>query len=234
MLKTEESCAGANSTMMNKFGDRLPSTYSMKIQSLSQLKSLFPCTDDTNPVHSLPENTNDVEGKQFNAVRPVWGSPQVLPLDTFNDPNNGYVFDGDECEFGVDVMVPLTNWEVTLSPFLRNPLILNYLGRVLKLYPKGYSTTYCQWLSLFLHLPDSGTMKAGEEIYGGVDFRILDPFGCNHFSKNLSQRWDKDSSAWGWNEFVSLDRLQKGYLDKEGSLKVEVEFVVVSTTKYSS
>ena len=54
----------------------------------------------------------DVEGKQFNALRLVHGFPQVLPLDTFNDPKNGYVYDGDQCEFGVDVMVPLTNWEV--------------------------------------------------------------------------------------------------------------------------
>lgn len=54
----------------------------------------------------------DVEGKQFNALRPVWGFPQVLPLDTFNDPKNGYVFEGDQCEFAVDVMVPLANFEV--------------------------------------------------------------------------------------------------------------------------
>lgn len=54
----------------------------------------------------------DVEGKRFNALRPVWGFPQVLPLDTFNDPKNGYVFEGDQCEFGVDVMIPLANWEV--------------------------------------------------------------------------------------------------------------------------
>lgn len=54
----------------------------------------------------------DVEAKQFNALKPVWGFPQVLPLDTFNDPKNGYVFEGDQCEFGVDVMVPLASWEV--------------------------------------------------------------------------------------------------------------------------
>ncbi|XP_019097086.1 PREDICTED: ubiquitin carboxyl-terminal hydrolase 12-like [Camelina sativa] len=54
----------------------------------------------------------DAEGKQFNAIRPVWGFSQVLPLDTFNDPEKGYVFEGDQCEFGVDVLVPLANWEV--------------------------------------------------------------------------------------------------------------------------
>lgn len=56
----------------------------------------------------------DTEVKRFNALRKVWGLSQVLPLETFNDPKNGYIFEGDQCEFGVDVLVapPLTKWEV--------------------------------------------------------------------------------------------------------------------------
>ena len=48
------------------------------------------------------------------------GFSQVLPLDTFNDYKDGYAFDGNQWEFSVDVMVPLTNWEVvsfTQKPF---------------------------------------------------------------------------------------------------------------------
>lgn len=37
----------------------------------------------------------------------------------------------------------------------------------------------------------------------------------------------------GWHQFMSLDKLREAYLDKEGSLKIEVEFEVVSTTKSS-
>lgn len=42
------------------------------------------------------------------------GFPQLVPSDTFNNPENGYIFEGDQCEFGVDVIVapPLTNWEI--------------------------------------------------------------------------------------------------------------------------
>ncbi|XP_019096795.1 PREDICTED: uncharacterized protein LOC109130987 [Camelina sativa] len=56
----------------------------------------------------------DVESKRFNTLKTVWGLPQVLPLDTFSDPNNGYVFEGDQCEFGVDVIVapPPANWDI--------------------------------------------------------------------------------------------------------------------------
>jgi len=49
---------------------------------------------------------------------------QVLPVDTFTDPKNGYIFEGDQCEFGVDVIVaaPPTNWEIhTLHEALSQP-----------------------------------------------------------------------------------------------------------------
>lgn len=57
---------------------------------------------------------SDIEAKPFNTLKTVSGLPQVLALDTFNDPKNGYLFDGDHCEFGVDVIVvpPPTNWEI--------------------------------------------------------------------------------------------------------------------------
>lgn len=38
----------------------------------------------------------------------------MLPIELFNDPKNGYIFEEDHCEFGVDVAIDstLTNWEV--------------------------------------------------------------------------------------------------------------------------
>jgi len=44
----------------------------------------------------------------------VWGLQQVLSSDSFNNPESGYVFEGDQCKFGVDVIVPspLNNWEI--------------------------------------------------------------------------------------------------------------------------
>ncbi|CAL9216328.1 unnamed protein product [Arabidopsis halleri] len=31
---------------------------------------------------------------------------EVLSIDTFKDPRSGYLYDGDHCEFGVDVTIP--------------------------------------------------------------------------------------------------------------------------------
>ncbi|XP_010421067.1 PREDICTED: ubiquitin carboxyl-terminal hydrolase 13-like [Camelina sativa] len=176
---------------------------------------------------------SDVEGKQFNAIRPVWGFSQVLPLDTFNDPKNGYVFEGDQCEFGVDVMVPLVNWEVVSFPmkppdkkfswtlkkfsklkdhcYVSDTFIMGGKNGVIKLYPKGYTTTYSKSLSMFVFLADSETMKAVDNRYN----------------------YDNRTQGWGWYHFIYLDKLREAYLDKEDSLQVDIEFAVVSTTTSS-
>ncbi|KAF3543431.1 hypothetical protein DY000_02004660 [Brassica cretica] len=35
---------------------------------------------------------------RFNVFKTMWGFSQVLPVDTFKDPKNGYLYDGDHCE----------------------------------------------------------------------------------------------------------------------------------------
>ncbi|ESQ56350.1 hypothetical protein EUTSA_v10026949mg [Eutrema salsugineum] len=74
---------------------------------------------DEEDVDYAPSNSDDDVHisntvKRFNALRMVWGLSQVLSLETFNDPKNGYIFEGEQCEFSVDVMVasPFANWEV--------------------------------------------------------------------------------------------------------------------------
>ncbi|KAL9814062.1 putative ubiquitinyl hydrolase 1 [Arabidopsis thaliana] len=115
------------------------------------------------------------EVKRFNALRMVWGFSQMLPLHLFENPKNGYIFDGQKCEFGVEVMVvpPLTNWEVMsfdqkLSPstfswsangfslltenlYVSNNFSVGGREWCLKMYPKGREADG-KWLSLFLHI----------------------------------------------------------------------------------
>ncbi|WZY84124.1 hypothetical protein YC2023_030508 [Brassica napus] len=47
----------------------------------------------------------DTDVWRYNIFKTMWGFPRVLPLDTFRNPSNGYLFNGDNCEFGVDVTV---------------------------------------------------------------------------------------------------------------------------------
>ncbi|KAG7552532.1 MATH/TRAF domain [Arabidopsis thaliana x Arabidopsis arenosa] len=188
----------------------------------------------------------------------MWGLSQVLALDTFNDRNNGYLFDEDHCEFGVDIIVvpPPTKWEIlsfdeklsfpkfswtvkNFSEIKENPYTSDSFSKggkkwVLKLYPKGYSIEDSKWLSIFLHLADGEILKENEKIYVQADVKVEDPFGSNHLTIQLNRWFDRPGQGYGWDHFVSIAELRKSYLDKEDTLKVEIEFKVVSATKYSS
>ncbi|KAJ4884273.1 TRAF-like family protein [Raphanus sativus] len=200
----------------------------------------------------------DIEVKRFNALKTVWGLQQVLPCDTFINPDNGYIFEGDQCEFGVDVIVcpPLTNWEILsftekfsdskfswaikkfseLKENVQTSKSFSMGGKkwFLKLYPKGNSSANGKCLSIFLYLTDCDKPKADEKIFVQANFRVLDPLGSNHFRYPLEKWYTEQTPAWGWAQFLSLAGLPKRYLDKEDTLKVEVELKVVSATKYSS
>ncbi|CAH8363887.1 unnamed protein product [Eruca vesicaria subsp. sativa] len=199
----------------------------------------------------------DLEVKRFNALRTVWGLHQFLPLDTFNDTKNGYIFEGGHCEFGVDVIVasPFTNWEIPsfdeklLEPkfswSLKNFSDLKEKfytsdcfsmgGREwdLMLYPKGVSRADGKWLSVYLEIAASDTLKADEKIYVQAILRVIDPLGSNHIERQLNHWYEEQGSGWGWYQLMSLAELRKAYLDKEDALNVEIEFKVVSATKFA-
>ncbi|CAF1906465.1 unnamed protein product [Brassica napus] len=196
---------------------------------------------------------SDVEVKRFNALQTVWGLRQVLPFDSFNNPENGYVFEGDQCEFGVDVVVPspVTNWEIlsfnekfswnvkNFSQLKENRYTSNTFSMgarqwVLWLYPKGDSRTDGKWLSLFLLLADCDKPKADEKIFVQAYLRVLDPHGSNHKAYRKHEPLARRRKPWFWlGEVLSLADLRKLYLDKEDALNVEVEFnVLIPTTDH--
>ncbi|KAL0700818.1 hypothetical protein Bca4012_056940 [Brassica carinata] len=203
-------------------------------------------------------NIQDLGLKPFGALKTRWGLQQVLPCVTFNNPDNGYIFEGGQCEFGVDVIVAPshTNWEVlsftkkyydpkfswSIKKFSElkddvkksNSFPKERNGRVLVLYPKGDLRADGEWLSFFLCLADSDKPEADEKIFVQASFRVLNPLGSKHFEYQLEMWYTEQIPAWGWSQFLSLAELPKVYLDKEDTLKVEVEFKVVSAaTKYS-
>ncbi|KAL1212209.1 MATH domain and coiled-coil domain-containing protein [Cardamine amara subsp. amara] len=200
----------------------------------------------------------DVEVKRFNALRTVWGLSQVLSLETFNDPKDGYMFEGEQCEFGVDVMIasPFTKWEVVsfddklsypkfswrvkdFSVLKENFYRSNNFsmgGRNWNqlLYPKGDSRADGKCLSIFLNLDGSETLKGDEKIYVRARLQVIDPRGSNLFTKSLNNWFTEENKCWGIVEFLSLAKLREAYLDLEDTLTLETEFEVVSVTKYSA
>ncbi|KAG7589005.1 MATH/TRAF domain [Arabidopsis suecica] len=226
------SCA-EYSTNVEIWREHPPSSYSLKINKLSKLDNniyksrrflsggykwrlvIYPKgneKDNGNGFISMYvefDNTSltatpNIEVKRFNALRTVWGLPQVLSLGTFNDPKNGFIFEGEHCEFGVDVMVasPFNKWEVVsfdeklYNPkfswnvkkfsmlrenlYISNSFPMGVRKWVLKLYPKYFSTSDGKWISIFLHLEDNERLMADERIYTRGKLQVLDPCGSNH------------------------------------------------------
>ncbi|KAF8046191.1 hypothetical protein N665_3964s0004 [Sinapis alba] len=176
----------------------------------------------------------DLEVRRFNALKTVWGLQQFLPLDTFNDLKNGYIFEGGHCEFGVDVIVasPLTNWEIlSFDENLSEPKFSWAVKKFSDLKEHVYKSDCfsmggreCRWRYT----------KPDEKIFRQAHIRVLDPLGSNHI-EHKNKRWvDESKKSWGWVQFLSLAELRKTYLDKEDTLNVEVEFEVVSATKCST
>ncbi|EFH48715.1 predicted protein [Arabidopsis lyrata subsp. lyrata] len=308
-------CSNISSTTLESWRERPPSSYSIKVENLSQFESstlhsdgkylsrhfssgdykwrmiiypkgndkdngsgfisMYVEIDSTSLISTTPtevyanlqffvfnkkENKyftiQDVESKPFNTLRTMWGLPQVLALDTFNDRNNGYLFDGDHCEFGVDIIVvpPPTKWEMlsfvklpypkfswivkNFSEIKDNPYTSDSFSKggkkwVLKVYPKGYSTPDSKWLSIYLYLADGEILKNDEKIYVQAHVKVEDPRGSNHLTCKLNWWFNRPSQSCGWDHFVSTAELRKSYLDKKDTLNVEVEFKVVSATNYS-
>ncbi|CAN7086727.1 unnamed protein product [Brassica oleracea var. botrytis] len=180
----------------------------------------------------------EVKPKRNFVAKTVWGLGQVLSYDTFNSSGNGYIFEGDQCEFGVNVIVspPPTNWEIlSFDDKIPHPKYLwtvekfselkehvhvsnsfSMGGMEWQLYPKGFSRADGKWLSVFLSLADSHAPKADEKIFMQGHVRLLDPLGSNHYWARQLYDWHIESNTgWGWDQFLSLDELQKVYLDKK-------------------
>ncbi|CAL9243243.1 unnamed protein product [Arabidopsis halleri] len=123
----ETTCSNPTSTIVNSLTEHPPS-YSVKIENLTYLKnnkyqsrrftvgghncgfiSMYVEIDSTSEVFAY------VKFFVYNKNEQKYFTIQVLPFCLFEIPKNGYIFEGQKCEFGVEVMVCLQ-----LTPVTRN------------------------------------------------------------------------------------------------------------------
>ncbi|KAL0800890.1 hypothetical protein Bca101_056065 [Brassica carinata] len=164
------------STIVKHWREHPPSSYSLMIHNFSELEKSTAFSD-----HKYESRLFSCGGYNWRLIIYPKGNGednQVLPCVTFNNPDNGYIFEGGQS--------------------------------------------------------DSDKPEADEKIFVQASFRVLNPLGSKHFEYQLEMWCTEQIPAWGWSQFLSLAELPKVYLDKEDTLKVEVEFKVVSAaTKYS-
>ncbi|CAH8263068.1 unnamed protein product [Arabidopsis lyrata] len=199
-----------------------------------------------NRVYDKYYTYQETEARRFHLFKPEYGVPLFQPTSVFSTPTTGYIFDGEQCVFGIDIFVAQTfkEWEVfsfeenIKTPFTHGNSPNSQLSIVTlthpphflpeEVYPNGDGYGKGNSLSLYL-LSDSN-----ENAYVRAKLRVLDQIRSNHVEK-LVEGWPNattNNNGWGYEKFVSLADLKdasKG-LVVDDAIKVEVEFIGFSKT----
>ncbi|XP_009135688.1 probable inactive serine/threonine-protein kinase fnkC [Brassica rapa] len=195
---------------------------------------------------------------RFNVFKTMWGFSQVLPVDTFKDPKNGYLYDGDHCEFGVDVIIPSIaenselfsatekfynptfTWTIrgfsTLLKDMYSSDVFTIGGRSwnIQVYPNGRGEGEGKFLSMFLKLNGEEKLRPYEKVYVRAKLRVLNQSKLNNVQNQLDSWFSRAVPSWGFRKLISFDDLRdssKGFLVND-MLMVQVEMEAVSSTKY--
>ncbi|CAA7055165.1 unnamed protein product [Microthlaspi erraticum] len=194
---------------------------------------------------------------RFNVFKTMWGFSQALPLDTFRDSRNGYLYDGDHCEFGVDVTIP-THFDkselFTITQNFPNPTYTWTIQRFstlhqdfyfsdvfsigerrwkLQVYPNGDGMREGRLLSMYLHMDENEKIKPDEKIYVRAKLRVLNKNPSSNVEKLLDMWYGAGSRRWGY-DFIPLSDLKSflgSFLGRD-ELRVQVEMEAISSTMY--
>lgn len=186
--------------------------------------------------------------KYFDKLRTEHGFAQLLSLDEFNDPSNGFLVK-DCCVFGVEVLViqpcigseetitmvkeiddRIYTWSIkhfsNLNGNNQNSDTFTVGGRKwkLRLYIEGYESEKDKYLSIFLWLEDVHDRK----VYAKFKLRVLHHSHVKTIEKSAFH-WFDSKIGRGFN-LIKIKELSNGYL-KNDTLIVEVEFDVISSIK---
>nr|DAD45305.1 TPA_asm: hypothetical protein HUJ06_003535 [Nelumbo nucifera] len=187
--------------------------------------------------HQIHGNYLTLEGRCFLSVTREWGFAQLIDLQTFKDPSNGYLVN-DTCCFGVEVFIckernirkgerlslispsdfPNCTWKIENFSKLEEEFYHSdefcAADRKwkMKLYPKGDSNGKGNSISLYLLMVGK---SPDEKVYVEGKLRVLDQFNENHHESPVKQWFVGKPSGWGYHKFMKLsvlNKLSKGFL----------------------
>ncbi|EFH51693.1 hypothetical protein ARALYDRAFT_484604 [Arabidopsis lyrata subsp. lyrata] len=196
----------------------------------------------------------ETDAKRFFLFKPYWGYGNVRSYGDVANPDAGWLFDGDNVLFGVDVFVTevFNKWEVfsftkslhnrlykwTLTNFsllekeyyVSDKFVIGGRSWALKVYPSGDGEGQGNSLSLYVVAVD---IKPYDKIYLKAKLRIINQRDSKHVEKKV-ESWSDQANSWGFQKFVPFADLKdtsKGLLVND-TLKIEIEFEDFSNTKY--
>ncbi|KAJ4884466.1 TRAF-like family protein [Raphanus sativus] len=190
------------------------------------------------------------EAQRFHLFKQQYGMLTFLEIGYYQNPVHGFIFNGEQCVFGVDIVVSKPSaWEdASYEQNIRDPVHdwtitdfsihdhVSYTsdtfssgGRnwVLKVYPNGVGSATGSSLSLYL------LSASNENGYVKAKLRVIDQKGSNNVEKQVEGWPNAQENGWGVDSLIPLADLEdpdKGYL-VNNIIKFEVEILAFSRTK---
>ncbi|XP_010536064.1 PREDICTED: uncharacterized protein LOC104811154 [Tarenaya hassleriana] len=194
--------------------------------------------------------------KRFNAAKKQWGFAQMIPLSTFNNPNEGYV-SGDRVTFGAEILILKKVQELEKVTFVSNPADNKFSWTILHFsqledkfyYSDDFLVGNRYWRIGFNPKGDGGGRGTALPVYlfaygfapnvpttttwGAVYLRLKNQRNSNH-KQIYSAAWYPVWTGYGVgvNTIISFQELfdqSKGYLVND-RIVFEAEMTMVSVT----
>ncbi|KFK41803.1 hypothetical protein AALP_AA2G174000 [Arabis alpina] len=189
----------------------------------------------------------ETDAQRFHLFKQQFGQLNFLEIAYYQNAAHGFIFDGGQSVFGVDILVtpPFKQWEVaSYEKNIQDPVYTWKLTKFsirnldsytsdtfssggrnwkLKVYPNGTSSAAGNSLSLYL------VSASGEKGYVQAKLRVI---GTTKVEKQVEGYPDAKENGWGLEKYMPLADLKdtsRGFLAGD-ALKVEVEILSFSKT----
>ncbi|CAN7052989.1 unnamed protein product [Brassica rapa subsp. trilocularis] len=190
------------------------------------------------------------EAQRFHLFKQEYGMLTFLEIGYYQNPAYGFIFNGGQSVFGVDIVVskPPATWEdVAYEENIRDPVldwrITNFSTRdkvsytsdtfssggrnwVLKVYPNGAGSATGNSLSLYL------LSASNEKGYVKAKFRVINQTPSKNVEKQVDGWPNAKENGWGVDTLIPLADIKdpsKGFLVKD-TIRFEVEILAFSRT----
>ncbi|CAA0383081.1 unnamed protein product [Arabidopsis thaliana] len=204
----------------------------------------------------------DTDVWRFSAIKRMWGFSKVLPLITFNNLKNGYLYDVDHCEFGVDVIIPpfyeksevfsvtksfpsprftwyIQGYSTLPTDYLSEEFIIGGKSWNLRIFKNGFGAFEGKNLSLYLNLGPQELLKAKpyDKVYVRAKLRVPNQFGSQSnlvLERPLDNWFSPQTIGWGYADFMPLSDLRNSSKGflVNDMLVVQVAMEEISSTNY--
>ncbi|EFH65195.1 hypothetical protein ARALYDRAFT_895220 [Arabidopsis lyrata subsp. lyrata] len=161
----------------------------------------------------------ETKAQRFHLFRQQWGQLNFLEIGYFLNPVHGFIFNGGQSVFGVDIFVakPFENWEVfSYEKNIRDPIFDWRLNNFSTLDRDSYT---------------SGSFSSGgRKLVTSLSLSLHSR--SNHVEKQVRGWPNATENGWGFEKFIPLADIKdtsKGFLVND-SLKLQIEILSFSKT----